>query len=78
MVMQAAALRRVKWYEEVIKRLERSLGLPPAMRLISGPDPEGGPGGSRRLPRARDIMPIAPGLAILAWVLGLAFASLTC
>ncbi len=78
LVMQAAALRRVVAYEAVMKRLESRMNLPSDTLLLPGDDPEETTAGKRdrMLPRARDVMPIAPLLAILGWAVGLVLALL--
>lgn len=72
-IMQAAALRRVKWYETVVLALQVRVALPEEYEIFSNPDRERGPR-RRRLPRARTIMPVMPLLAIAAWTAGLLFA----
>lgn len=74
LVMQAAALRRVKAYERVMEGLEASLGIPPEYRLLSGPDPETDARGVRMLPQARVIMPWAPAIAMGGWLLAFVIA----
>lgn len=74
--MQAAALRRVLAYEDVIKHLEARLELPSQARLLPGEDPEAAPSSKprRRLFPARVMMPLAPPLAVVSWLIGLYLA----
>ena len=76
MFMQAAALRRVLVYEDVIKHLEARLVVPDEARLLPGDDPEAAAGSKpkRRLFPARRVMPLAPPFALAAWIAGLYFA----
>lgn len=68
-IMQAAALRRVIYYESLTTELEKLLGVAEALRLF-GSNPEASTAGASRLPKARTMMPLGPLLALLGWGLG--------
>lgn len=73
--MQAAALRRVVAYEDVIKHLEAQLKLSNEARLLPG-DPEDASHfrRGRLLFPARTMMPLVPPLSVAAWLVGLYLA----
>lgn len=72
-VMQAAALRRVLYYESLTTALESAIGVPERTRMF-GRDPEASVRGAPFLPEARKVMPFGPLVAIVGWAVGTYFA----
>lgn len=73
LVMQAAALRRVIYYEELTTVLESALSVPECLQMF-GSNPEATTRGLPRLPKARTVMPMGPYVALFGWGLGTVFA----